>query len=93
MFKMLHKYNMRLFLKKCVFGVKTGKFHGFMLTEQGIEANPARCQAIIDMKSPVNVKEVQALNGKVVILTRFISRSTDNQTPFCNLLKNNRTFE
>ena len=31
-FSQLRKYNMRLNLEKCVFGVKGGKFLGFMLT-------------------------------------------------------------
>ncbi|MCH81899.1 hypothetical protein A2U01_0002693 [Trifolium medium] len=36
-----------------------GKFLGFMLTNRGIEANPEKCQAIIDMRSPTSVKEIQ----------------------------------
>ena len=54
---MLHKDNMRLKPKKCAFGIKIGKFLGLMLTEWGIEVNPAKCQAIINMKSPTNVNE------------------------------------
>ena len=57
-FKTLRRYNMRLNLKKYAFSVKSGKFLRFMLTERGIEANPTKCRAIIDMKSPTNVKEV-----------------------------------
>ncbi|RDX89573.1 hypothetical protein CR513_28678, partial [Mucuna pruriens] len=33
------------------------KFLGFMLTERGIEANPEKCQVVIDMRNPRNVKE------------------------------------
>jgi len=35
--------------EKCVFGVDHGKFLGFMLTQRGIEANPEKCKAIIEM--------------------------------------------
>ena len=45
------------------------------------------------MKSPTSVKEVQALNGRLAALTRFISRSADNLAPFFHTLKNNKTFE
>ena len=69
MFKTLWKYNMRLNLKKCEFGVKIGKFLKFMLFERGIEANPAKFQAIINMKSLMNVREVQALNDILVAFT------------------------
>ena len=55
---MLRKYNMRLNPKKCAFRVKAEKFLGFMLIERGIEANPTKCAAIINMKSLTNVKEV-----------------------------------
>jgi len=31
---------------------RLGKFLGFMLTQCGIEANPEKCKAIIEMRSP-----------------------------------------
>jgi len=48
------RYNLKLNPDKCVFGVEVGKFLGFLLTE----ANPEKCAAIIEMRSPTNVKEV-----------------------------------
>lgn len=39
-FIQIQKYGMRLNPAKCTFGVTSGKFLGFMLTSQGIEANP-----------------------------------------------------
>ena len=58
-FKALCTYNIRLNPEKCTFGVDSGKFMGFMLTQRGIEANLEKCQTIIDMRSPANIKEVQ----------------------------------
>jgi len=58
-FEALRWTNMRLNPKKCTFGVEGGKFLGFMLTYHGIEANPDKCQAIAEMQSPQNIKEVQ----------------------------------
>ena len=43
------------------FGVEVGKFLGFLLTERGIEANPEKCAAMVAMRSPTTVKEVQQL--------------------------------
>jgi len=40
----LRKYRMRLNPKKCAFGIEGGKFLGFMLTHQGIKANPEKMQ-------------------------------------------------
>nr|KYP65488.1 hypothetical protein KK1_011724 [Cajanus cajan] len=50
---------MRLNPEKCVFGVQGGKFLGFMITSRGIEANPEKCKAIIQMQSPQTVKECE----------------------------------
>ena len=57
--------------KKCVFGVESGKFLGFLIDQRGIEANPEKIQAVIDMKSPRTVKEVQRLTGCLAALGRF----------------------
>ena len=57
-FDTLHSYNMKLNSGKCAFGVTAGKFLGFMVSQRGIEANPDKIRAIMEMKSPKNVKEV-----------------------------------
>jgi len=64
LFATISKYRLKLNPEKCVFGVEAGKFLGFMLTERGIEANPDKCAAIIAMRSPTSVKEVQQLQGE-----------------------------
>ena len=57
-FDTLCSYNMKLNPEKCAFRVMTGKFLGFMVSQRGIEANPNKIQAIIEMAPPKNVKEV-----------------------------------
>ena len=57
-FNTLHKYNMKLNPAKCVFAIALGKFLGFMVSQQGIEANPEKVKEIIEVKSPKTVKEV-----------------------------------
>ena len=39
-FQILREYNMKLNPAKCAFGVSVGKFLGFIVNNQGIEANP-----------------------------------------------------
>ena len=56
------------------FGVKGGTFLGFMLTYRGIEANLNKCQAIVEMRSPKNIKEIQKLFGKLTAMSRFIPK-------------------
>jgi len=74
LFTTIAKYRLKLNLEKCVFGVEAGKFLGFLLTERGIEANPEKCAAIIPMRSPISVKEVQQLTGRKANLTLFVLR-------------------
>ncbi|RDX91097.1 Retrovirus-related Pol polyprotein from transposon 17.6, partial [Mucuna pruriens] len=58
-FSILRKHQLKLNPEKCSFGIHARKFLGFMLTKRGIEANLEKCQIIINMRSPQNVKEVQ----------------------------------
>ena len=57
-FSILRKHNKKLNPAKCVFAVALGKFLGFMVSQQGIEENPDKVKAIIEVKSPKIVKEV-----------------------------------
>ncbi|KAL0455843.1 UNVERIFIED_CONTAM: hypothetical protein Slati_0923500 [Sesamum latifolium] len=74
-FSVLRKYKLKLNLAKCAFGVPGGCFLGFMVTQRGIEANPLKIKAIIDMKAPTCLNEVQKLTGRIAALSRFISKS------------------
>ena len=52
---------MQLNPAKCVFRVSLQKFLGFMVSQRGIEANPKKVKAILDMASPRIVKELKRL--------------------------------
>ena len=54
-FQILKKYNMKLNPAKCAFGVSAGKFLGFIVNNRGIEANPDKIKAVLDMPSPSNI--------------------------------------
>ena len=86
-FATLKQYQMKLNPGKCVFGVVSGKFLGFMVSQRGIEANPEKVQAILNMASPKIVKEVQKLIGRIAALNRFVSRVTEKCLPFFKTLK------
>ena len=54
----LRKYYMKLNSEKCAFGVGSGKFLGFMVSNRGIEINPDKINAIKDITVVDNVKAV-----------------------------------
>ena len=82
---------MKLNPSKCAFRVSSGKFLGFMVSHRGIEANPNKIQAILDIKPPQNIKEVQSLTGRVAALNRFIFKTIDKCLPFFRILR--KAFE
>ena len=82
---------MKLNSSKCTFRVASGKFLGFMVSHKGIEVNPKKIKAILDMKPPQNIKEVQSLTGRVAALNRFVSKATNKCLPFFKVLK--KAFE
>ncbi|GJS31336.1 reverse transcriptase domain-containing protein [Tanacetum coccineum] len=73
--------------KKCSFGVKKGKFLGYMATLEGIRANPKKTKVVANMQSPKTLKEMQSLSGKLAALNRFLS-SAERAVPFFKTLKN-----
>ena len=90
-FNTLRSYNMKLNPSKCMFEVTAGKFLVFMVSQRGIEVNPEKVRAILELEPPKTVKAVQSLNGKVAALNRFISKATDKCLPFFRVLR--KSFE
>ncbi|KAL0331410.1 UNVERIFIED_CONTAM: hypothetical protein Sangu_1686500 [Sesamum angustifolium] len=64
-----------------------------MVTQRGIKANPAKINAILDMRPPASINEVQRLTGRMVVLSRFISKSAENGLLFYKTLRKVKNFE
>ena len=79
---------MKLNLAKCAFGVLAEKFLGFIVNNRGIEENPDKIKAVLDIPPPSSIKEVQPLTGRISTLSRFVSRASDKCQPFFQVLKN-----
>ena len=90
-FDTLRWYKIKLNPSKCAFGIASGKFLGFMISQRGIEANPNKIQAILNMEPPRNVEDIQSLNGLVAAFNRFVSKATDKCLPFFRVLR--KAFE
>ncbi|KAK8951661.1 hypothetical protein KSP39_PZI003234 [Platanthera zijinensis] len=81
---------MRLNPSKCTFRVTSRKFLGFMVTRRGIEANPEKIKALEEMSLPRSLKDVQRLNGRITVLSRFLARTGDKYLPFFKILRGAR---
>ncbi|KAL0283246.1 UNVERIFIED_CONTAM: hypothetical protein Sangu_2902600 [Sesamum angustifolium] len=64
-----------------------------MLTQRGIEANPFKIKAILEMKAPTNVHEVQRLIRRIATVSRFISRAVEKSLAFFKVLRKAKKFE
>ena len=86
-FQILREYNMKLNPAKCAFGVSAEKFLGFIVNNRGIEANPDKIKAVLDIPPPSNIKKVQRLTERIAALSQFVSKASDKCKPLFQVLK------
>src|SRR6266480_4126770 len=92
-FDNLDKFCIKLNPTKCSFGVPAGELLGFLVSARGIEANPEKIRAIVTMRKPTKLREIQQLTGRVATLSRFVARLGEKAVPFYALIKQGDKFE
>jgi hypothetical protein len=92
-FKALNAFQWKLNPKKCIFGVPSGILLGNIVSRDSIRHNPEKVQAILRMKPPKCVKDIQKLTGCMAALSHFISRLGEKGLLFFKLLKAKEKFE
>ena len=65
LFERLRKFKLRLNPAKCTFGVKSGRLLGFIVSQKGIEVDPDKVRAILDMPTPRTEKRSLGLLGEI----------------------------
>jgi hypothetical protein len=85
--------NLKLNPEKCVFDIHKGKVLGCLVSTKGIEANPDKIRALVEMQEPTSVKDVQKLTGRVAVLNRFIPRAAERSLPFSQALRSAKNFQ
>ena len=89
-FERIRQFRLRLNPKKCSFGVTSGKLLGHIVSERGIEVDPEKTKAILDMPAPRTEKEIRGFLGRLQYISRFIARLTDICEPIFRLLRKNQ---
>jgi len=64
----------------------------YNLRYMGIEANPEKCQEIIEMTSSKDAKEIQCLIKRLIPISQFLPRLDDETKPMIRLLKKSAKF-
>ena len=88
-FKRIKEYRLRLNPQKCTFGVTTGKLLGFLVSIRGIEVDPSKITAILEMPPPKNEKEIKGFLGRLQYISQFIAKLTSTCEPIFKLLRKN----
>ena len=74
---MIRQFRLRLNSKKCTFGVTSEKLLGYMVSERGIEADPDKIKAILNMLALRTERVIRGFLGRLQYISRFIARLTN----------------
>lgn len=83
---------LRLSLKKLQFKVKEVKFHGHILSAEGLHPDPEKVRAVQEMPHPTDAKAVQRFIGFVTYLAKFLPRLSEVCEPMRRLLDKDVMF-
>ncbi|RVW41401.1 Transposon Ty3-I Gag-Pol polyprotein [Vitis vinifera] len=86
-FERIRQFRLRPHPKKCTFGVTYGKLLGYMVSERGIEANPYKIRAILDMLAPRTKRKIRDFLCRLQYISRFIARLIAIYLPIFRLLR------
>ena len=86
-FERIQFYKLWLNPKKCTFGVTVENLLGFMVSQRGIEVDPNKIKAIVEMKPPRTKKEIREFLGRIQYINKFIAQLTMTCEQLFRLLK------
>ena len=87
----MEQFQLRLNPKNCAFGVTSGKLLGYIISVKGIEVDPEKVQAIMDMP-PKNINQLRSLQGHLQSIRRFISQLADKAQAFNKNIHKGSTY-
>ncbi|KAI5347393.1 hypothetical protein L3X38_015272 [Prunus dulcis] len=91
-FDRLQKHQLKMNPLKCAFGVTSGKFLGFVVRHCGIEIDPSKIKAILEIPPPRTLRQLRGLQGRLAYIRRFISNLCGRCQPFTRLMKKDTPF-
>jgi len=86
-FNRLFKHNLKINLKKCVFGSREVSYLGFRLTPEGIKPGIDKLKAVGQCKPPSTVKEVRQFLGLCNFFRSHVKNFAIISAPLANLTR------
>ena len=91
-FERCRYYKIHLNPHKCVFCVESGRLLGFIVSRRGIQVDPLKVEAIVNLPPPHFLRQLQSLQGKSNFLRHFIVNYAKITKGFMRLLKQDTPF-
>ena len=91
-FERCRYYKICLNPHKCVFCVESGRLIGFIVSSRGIQVDPLKVEAIVNLPHPQSINKIQSLQGNSNFLQRFIINYANITKGFMCLLKQDTQF-
>ena len=79
-------------LKKCSFFTNKVVFLGFIVSSEGVSANPQKFQAIVDWPEPKNIHDIWSFHGLASFYCRFIKGFSNIMSPITDCIKQGECF-
>ena len=92
MLEICRQIQLSLNIKKCIFVTSIGILLGHIVCKEGIKVDFAKIKIILDLKPPVNPKQVKVLLGHIGYYRKFIRYYLDMTYPLEELLKEDQEF-
>ena len=93
LFTLLRENGVKLNLSKCEIGKKSVTFLGHQLSEAGSKPDPKNIDAVMDMKTPKNCREIRRFLGMCGFYRKHVPGFARIATPLTNLTKKNAPFD
>ena len=75
-FERIKEYRLRFNPQKWTFGVTARKLLGFLVSDRGIEVDPSKIKALLEMPPPKSKKEIRGFVDRLQYINRFIAKLT-----------------
>jgi hypothetical protein len=89
-FERLRLFNLTANREKCVFARDRVTYLGHVVSSRGIEADPTKVQAVLEMKPPTNLKELRTFLQACSWFRKFIPQFSDIARRLTDLTKKDR---
>ena len=83
---------LKLNKEKCELKKQSIRFLGHVISNKGIQVDPEKVEAIVNLEEPQNVAELRKFLGMVNFLTKFIPRAQDVLHPLNELLQSDAAW-